>query len=607
MIFRICLLLVVLLPVRASGEDQIQSVSAQPRQVITIDTTVVAPVMFGQDTLFFLQAGTRGIPVEKRAELVSRKVMELLAGASVPLDSLLVDESEVSTDIVVQGRLLLSVFDIDAHLRGTSRTELARKYVTSIRSAVDRYRDDRSKSRLLWGVILSAVATVFLVILMRLLGRLGQWTESVLGARIHGIAIHHVEVVKIDWLKRGLRVFAKLARAVLIAVVLYTYLEFVLSRFVWTRPLADHLLDLTLGPLRTMALSFWDYLPNLFFLAVLYIVTHYVIKVLRFFFAEIEKGRIVLPGFFSDWGIPTFKLVRILVIAFVLVVAFPYIPGSDSPAFKGISIFLGVLFSLGSTSAVANIVAGVILTYMRAFRVGDFVKIQDTQGLVTSHGLLVTRIRTIKNVDVTIPNATVLGTHVINFSVEAKNGKLILPTSVTIGYDTPWRQVHALLLMAGAKTAEVLKTPEPFVLQSTLNDFYVTYELNVYTERPELMPRIYSDLHQNIQDAFNEYGVQIMSPNYVMDRGKPTVVPKEHWYEPPARKLGPEAADVTRTNRIEPREEPRPTSRGDAMKTEKRSIADVEEQYLKPRQTHSRNSGGRMTDGGRGKRGRQTR
>ncbi len=303
-------------------------------------------------------------------------------------------------------------------------------------------------------------------------------------------------------------------------------------------PLAGQLLDLTLGPLRTIGLSLWNYLPNLFFLLVLWVLTRYVIKFFRFIFGEIDRGRIMIPGFYPDWATPTFKIVRVLVVAFALVVAFPYIPGSDSPAFKGVSIFLGVLFSLGSTSAVANIVAGVILTYMRSFKVGEVVRIQDTVGLVVSHSLLVTRLRTPKNVEVTIPNSTILGTHVVNYSVEARKGRLILPTSITIGYDTPWRQVHALLHMAAEKTTDILKEPQPFVLQSALNDFYVTYELNVYSDAPERMPWIYSELHQNIQDAFNEYGVQIMSPNYVMDRAKPTVVPPEQWYEPPAKKPG---------------------------------------------------------------------
>jgi small-conductance mechanosensitive channel len=204
---------------------------------------------------------------------------------------------------------------------------------------------------------------------------------------------------------------------------------------------------------------------------------------------------------------------------------------------------LGVLLSLGSTSAVANAVAGVILTYMRAFRIGDRVKIGEIVGDVIEMSLLVTRLRTIKNVEVSIPNSTLLASHVINYSVSAREKELILPTSVTIGYDTPWRQVHALLRQAASRTPRVLSQPAPFVLQTSLNDFYVTYELNAYTDEPKWIPQIYSDLHRNIQDAFNEYGVQIMSPNYMWDRNKSTLVPKDQWYAPPAKPPGDPEAD----------------------------------------------------------------
>jgi small-conductance mechanosensitive channel len=569
---RFSFLLLFLAPLLAMGGPD----SLQTLQLIRVDTTAVAPVLLGHDTLFTLRVGTRGMSVAKRAETASRRITEQLAESTLPLDSLKIDDAGVTSDIVVQDRLILPIFDIDASLRGTTRADLAERHIVSIRTAVERYREERSKSTLLWGVALSAVATVILILVWRALWRVGKWIEKVLGARVRGISLQHVEIVRVEWLRAVLRVASKFFRTLLYVLLVYSYLEFALSRFVWTRPLADHLLDLTLGPLKTMALSFWDYLPNLFFLIVLFFVTRYVVKFFRFIFAEIETGKIVLPGFYPEWGTPTFKLVRILVVAFVLVVAFPYIPGSDSPAFKGISIFLGVLFSLGSTSAVANIVAGVILTYMRSFRVGDFVKIQDTVGTVISHGLLVTRIRTIKNVEVTIPNATVLGTHVINYSNEAEAGKLILPTSVTIGYDAPWRQVHALLQMAAAKTAGVLKDPKPFVLQPALNDFYVTYELNVYTDSPEQMPRIYSDLHQNIQDAFNEYGVQIMSPNYVMDRAKPTVVPKEQWYTAPANTSEGAGADPSLDIGANGRDEQPPIPDAHATNTEKKNVPETE-------------------------------
>jgi small-conductance mechanosensitive channel len=269
-------------------------------------------------------------------------------------------------------------------------------------------------------------------------------------------------------------------------------------------------------------------LPNLFFLAAIVVVAYYVTRFVKFLFIQVARGALTLPGFYPDWAMPTYKIARFLIAAFTLVVAFPYLPGSSSPAFQGVSIFFGLLFSLGSSSAIGNIVAGVVLTYTRAFQLGDRVKVGDTVGDVIEKTLLVTRIRTIKNVEIAIPNAMVLSSHIINFSSSAKEEGLILNTTVTIGYDAPWRTVHQLLMDAALATENVLQEPKPFVLQTALNDFYVSYEINAYTDRPSAMAGTYSQLHQNIQDAFNKAGVEIMSPHYSALRdGNQPAVPEE--------------------------------------------------------------------------------
>jgi small-conductance mechanosensitive channel len=222
---------------------------------------------------------------------------------------------------------------------------------------------------------------------------------------------------------------------------------------------------------------------------------------------------------------------------------FPYIPGHSSPAFQGVSIFVGVLFSLGSAGAVSNIIAGVLLTYTRAFQIGDRIKIGDTFGDVLEKSLLATRIRTIKNEDVTVPNALVLSSHVVNFSSCAATGGLILHTSVTIGYDAPWRKVHELLIAAALSTRGILKSPDPFVLQTALNDFYVTYEINAYTDEPVRMVSVYAELHQNIQDSFNEAGVEICSPHFAAVRDANRIaIPTDYVpgsYTPPAFRVMP--------------------------------------------------------------------
>ena len=313
-------------------------------------------------------------------------------------------------------------------------------------------------------------------------------------------------------------------------------MDLVLHFFPWTRPIAGKLLGYVTSPIGTIGKAIWGAIPNLLFVAVIAFFTVVMLKAMKLLFKGLESGMIKIQGFYPEWSQPTYKICRIMIVAFAVVVAFPYIPGSGSPAFKGISIFLGVLFSLGSTSAIANILAGYSLTYRRVFKIGDRVKIADFVGDVIEMRLQVVNLRTIKNEVIVVPSSMIVGSHVINYSTLAKETGLILHTKITIGYDAPWRQVEALLLMAAEKTPGILREPAPFILQTSLDDFYVSYELNVYSDDPQKMIETYANLHRNIQDAFNEYDVQIMSPSYRGDPAEPKIVPKERWYESPAKK-----------------------------------------------------------------------
>ena len=513
-------------------------------QEMVVDTSGVAAVVVDAETLFTVRAVVTGMSVSARAEGIGRRIAEVAETYTISPQDIVVSPQRESSEIHAGDRFVMAVYDVDARLLGTGRDSLAERYATVIRSAVERYRDARSAKSILRGVLEALAATAVLALLVWILlswlkRRVAHWISG--PSQLSGAAA--LKVVKLEWLQAGLLSVVGLLRWAVAGFLLYMYVGFVLTRFPWTIGIAASLLDLILNPLKVFWEGFVAYLPNLFFIVVLALIVRYLLRGLRLFFVEIGRGRVTLPGFYQDWADPTYKIVRILVIAFAAVIAFPYIPGSSSPAFQGISIFAGILFSLGSTSAVANVVAGVILTYMRGFKVGDIVRIGETAGMVTASTLLVTRMRTPKNVEVTIPNAMVLSGQVTNFSAQAAEGKLILPTSVTIGYDAPWRQVHAMLRQAAAKTPDVLQEPAPFVLQKSLDDFYVTYELNVYTRRADRMLRIYSDLHKHIQDAFNEHGVQIMSPNYEADRAAVTVVPKDRWYAPPAPGPGDPGAD----------------------------------------------------------------
>jgi small-conductance mechanosensitive channel len=276
-------------------------------------------------------------------------------------------------------------------------------------------------------------------------------------------------------------------------------------------------------------------IPDLIFLVILGLVVRIVLRLVRRFFDAVDAGRIHLASFEREWAKPTYRLVRPAIIAFAVVVGYPYIPGSGSEAFKGVSILVGIVFSLGSSSFIANMIAGYSMTYRRAFRLGDLVQIGDVTGVVSDVRLQVTHMRTIKNEEVVLPNSQILNTHVTNYSTLAQTKGLILHTTVGIGYETPWRQVEAMLLEAARRTPGLMADPPPFVFHLLLGDFCVTYELNVYCSDALKMRATYTDLHRHILDVFNEYGVQIMTPAYEGDPEVAKVVPKDQWYLAPAK------------------------------------------------------------------------
>jgi len=327
----------------------------------------------------------------------------------------------------------------------------------------------------------------------------------------------------------------KTIRLIVILIIFYVCFHLVLGFFPWTRLLAANLLNYVMKPVLLLGKGILKNIPNLLFIAVLTILTRYFLKLMKLFFAGIEAKSLIISGFDPDWAKPTYKIARLLVVVFAVIVAYPYIPGSESPAFKGISLFIGVVFSLGSSSAISNIIAGYMMTYRRAFKVGDRVKIDEYTGDVTDIRLQVTHLRTIKNEEIIVPNSTILTGHIVNYSSFARERGLILHTTVGIGYEAPWRQVEAMLLQAAERTPDILREPQPFVLQKSLGDFAVTYEINVYVDDPHGMATIYSELHKNILDLFNEYGIQIMTPAYEGDPEQPKIVPKERWYVQPAK------------------------------------------------------------------------
>ncbi len=381
------------------------------------------------------------------------------------------------------------------------------------------------------GLALLVIIILILVIYLinRLFRRVSRWVDSLTGTWLNGVHIRTYELLdgkqEAAFINSALTFF----KWVVILVAVYLALPVLFGIFPWTQNFSQVLLSYITTPIKKILASIWNYLPNFFTIVVLVLVFRYVLRIFRFFKNEIERGALSLPGFYPDWANPTYQIIRVLILAFMLIVIFPYMPGSDSPIFKGVSVFVGVLFTFGSAGALSNVVAGLVLTYMRAFHKGDRVKIGEVNGDIIERSLLVTRIRTTKNEIISIPNSTVMNSHTVNYSSDAPEKGLILYTNVTVGYDIEWRKVYELLTAAADRTEMVEKDPPPFVLQLSLDDYYITYQLNAYTKQPNRQAAIYSKLFENVQDVFNESGIELMSPHfYALRDGHDINIPKSY-------------------------------------------------------------------------------
>jgi small-conductance mechanosensitive channel len=498
-----------------------------------------APVELDGEVLFWV-VGIRSFPAADRARIIRGNIVALARDPGMQPETVQVTDAKFATRIASGERPIMYVVDADARIEGLRRQVVATAHAIKIRSAIEQYRRDRSPQVLLAHALYAAVATAAVLLALwlalRALRRAQRLVEARYKARIQAVTIQSVEVIQIERLWAILSSTFRTLRWLVILALLYLYLGFVLGLFPWTRLVSIRLADVVLDPLVTMGRGAIHYLPNLVFLVILALVVRWGLRVARLVFTGIERGRVKISGFDADWAQPTYKIIRLLVVIFALVVAYPYIPGAESPAFRGLSLFFGILLSLGSSSTISNIIAGYSLTYRRTFKVGDRVRIDDVTGDVMEVRLLVTHLHTVKNEEVIVPNSKILSDEVVNYSSLARTRGLILHTTVGIGYETPWRQVAAMLRMAAERTTGLLKDPEPFVRQTSLGDFAVTYELNAYCDNAQAMNTLYSDMHRNILDVFNEYGVQIMTPAYEGDPAEPKVVPKERWHALPAER-----------------------------------------------------------------------
>jgi small-conductance mechanosensitive channel len=491
------------------------------------------PVIVNQDTLFKFYTGQGLFLTKERAQIVSKRISDIVSRLDFNPDSLLLKNDSAISSISYKSQLIMAVNNADAKFSELDRPQLAANYLNILKKHLSSTFENNSIKDIIINV-LEAIAVVFaLLLLIWFVNRAFTWLNAkLLKAWESRIAKLGEQGAPVDYANRVLPFITssmRVLRLLVIILLVYLALPTAFLIFPWTKPIATELLSYVINPVKSILLGILHYIPNLLTIAVIYFVTRYIIKLIKFIATEIENGAISLKGFYPEWAKPTYKIVRVLLYAFMFVVVFPYLPGSDSKIFQGVTVFLGVLFSFGSSSAISNMVAGLVLTYMRPFKIGDRVKVGEITGDVIEKNLLITRIRTIKNEDITVPNSTILGGAVVNYTTSSKNLGLILHTSITIGYDAPWNIIHELMIDAALATEGILAEPNPFILQTALNDFNVTYQINAYTSLSHKMAVIYSNLHQNIQDKFNEAGVEIMSPHYSALRDGNTIqIPDEY-------------------------------------------------------------------------------
>lgn len=369
-----------------------------------------------------------------------------------------------------------------------------------------------------------------------LLFRLSSWLYKKLKNRIQQlkdtklkpISIQNYEILDTQKQVSLLIFLANILRYLLLFILLVLTIPILFSIFPQTKELAYKIAYYIWNPVKDILEGILGYIPNLFTIIVICLVIKYVIKGIRYLATEIDAGRLKINGFYSDWAMPTYHIIRFLLYAFMIAMIYPYLPGANSGVFQGVSVFVGLIVSLGSSTVIGNIIAGFVITYMRAFKQGDRIKLNDTVGNVIEKTAFVTRLRTIKNEIVTIPNSFIMSSQTVNYTSSARTYGLIIHSEVTIGYDAPWRKVHQLLIDAAKATPGVMPEPAPFVLETALSDFYPVYQINAYIQEANNMTTIYSALHQNIQDYFDKAGIEIMSPHYTAFRnGNASTIPKE--------------------------------------------------------------------------------
>ena len=506
------------------------------KQRLRIDSlrrmTTGVPVVVEGDTLYYLFAKRGGHTPQQRAEMNAAAITELGKRFNLQPDSVYLESSDIVTDLMYGNKVLSSFTDQDGLWEGCSRDQLA---VAKRKVIVDKLKVMKDEHSL-WQLGKRILYFILVIIGQYLLFKLTTWLFNKLKVRIQRlkdtklkpISIQEYELLDTQKQVNLLVFLANLLRYAVMLLQLILTVPLLFSIFPQTKDLAYKLFSYIWDPIQSIFLGIVEYVPNLFTIFVIWLAVKYLVRLVHYLASEIKSERLKISVFYADWAIPTFHIVRFLLYAFMIAMIYPYLPGSKSGVFQGISVFVGLIVSLGSSTVIGNIIAGWVITYMRPFTLGDRIKLNDTTGNVIEKTPLVTRIRTPKNEVVTIPNSFIMSSHTVNFSQSARDYGLIIHSEVSVGYDIPWRKTHQLLVEAALNTPGVVDDPRPFILETSLQDYYPVYQVNAYIKDANQLAQVYSDLHQNIQDRFNEEGIEIMSPHYIATRdGSATTIPKD--------------------------------------------------------------------------------
>ena len=512
--------------------DSVKHLQQKQRIDTLRKVTLGVPVVVEGDTLFYLYAKRGGHTPQQRAEMDAAAILELGKRFNLRPDSLYMESSDIVTDLMYDNKVIASFIDQDGLWENCTRDRLAAHNRKVIVDKLKEMKDEHG----LWQLGKRILYFVLVLVGQYFLFRLTIWLFKKLKVRIQRLkdtklkpfSIQDYELLDTQKQVNLLIFLSNLLRYIIMFLQLLLTVPLLFSIFPQTKSLAYQLFSYIWIPVKSIFTSVVEYIPNLFTIFVIWYAVKYLVRFVHYLANEVKSERLKIRGFYSDWAEPTFHIIRFLLYAFMIAMIYPYLPGSKSGVFQGISVFVGLIVSLGSSTVIGNIIAGLVITYMRPFKLGDRIQLNETTGNVIEKTPLVTRIRTPKNEVVTIPNSFIMSSHTVNYSTSAREYGLIIHSEVSIGYDIPWRQTHQLLIEAALNTPGVIDDPRPFVLETSLSDWYPVYQVNAYIKEADRLADIYSDLHQNIQDKFNEAGIEIMSPHYVATRdGSQSTIPKD--------------------------------------------------------------------------------